>query len=180
VSDRTAGKPVRRRDPAPGPPADVSIVDLYKFLIDQADRVSARRATANSYFLTLHTALVAFVGVLSSARHVENSSVPKVDDFTLVITAFAGCTLAATWWLLLRSYRDLNSAKFKVITEFEEQLPSNRSRASGVSQARRAPSVVEGPLRRVGFRGASRSRRLPWRLHRSHRASVGDVNYMQD
>jgi len=43
--------------------------------------VSARRATANSYFLTLHTALVAFVGVLSSARHVENSSVPKVDDF---------------------------------------------------------------------------------------------------
>jgi hypothetical protein len=31
--------------------------------------------------------------------------------------------LAGTWWLLLRSYRKLNAAKFAVIGQMEEALP---------------------------------------------------------
>jgi hypothetical protein len=35
----------------------------------------------------------------------------------------AGVTLSASWWLQLRSYRDLNSAKFEVINTIEKGLP---------------------------------------------------------
>ncbi|GAA5702599.1 hypothetical protein Save01_03416 [Streptomyces avermitilis] len=38
--------------------------------------------------------------------------------------ALAGITLSATWWLQLRSYRDLNTAKFKGINKIEECLPA--------------------------------------------------------
>ncbi|MEU4578690.1 hypothetical protein [Nonomuraea sp. NPDC023979] len=37
--------------------------------------------------------------------------------------ALAGIALSATWWLQLKSYRDLNRAKFEVINKIEEQLP---------------------------------------------------------
>ncbi len=36
-----------------------------------------------------------------------------------------GLVLALTWWLLLRSYRHLNTAKFEVIQEIEERLPAS-------------------------------------------------------
>ena len=38
--------------------------------------------------------------------------------------ALAGIILAVTWWALLRSFRDLNRAKFSVIGDMEKQLPA--------------------------------------------------------
>ncbi len=34
-------------------------LELYKLAVEMADRVSARRATANAFFLTVNTALLA-------------------------------------------------------------------------------------------------------------------------
>lgn len=101
-------------------PADPGVVlDLYKLAVEQVDRISARRASANSYFLTIHTGLAALVGVLAGAAGSDDQDLPRFDNITLFATAGIGILLSATWWLLLRSYRDLNSAKFKVITEIE-------------------------------------------------------------
>lgn len=41
--------------------ASQQYVELYKLAVEMADRVSARRATANAFFLTVNTALLAFV-----------------------------------------------------------------------------------------------------------------------
>ncbi len=41
----------------------------------------------------------------------------------VLIATFAGIALAISWWLSLRSYRDLNTAKFSVIAKMEAQLP---------------------------------------------------------
>ena len=84
-----------------------------------ADRISARRGTANSFFLTLHTGLSAFVGVVTS-----QPSTTEIDDFAMNLTYGVGITLAFTWWVLLRSYRDLNTAKFDVIMKLEQRLPA--------------------------------------------------------
>ncbi len=46
-----------------------TVLDLYKMAVEMADRVSARRAGANSFFLTLNTVLAAVVGIVSSARN---------------------------------------------------------------------------------------------------------------
>src|SRR5215208_7006305 len=83
-------------------------LDLYKLAVEMADRVSARRATANAFFLTINTALLAFVS-------------SGLDDM-LWLVALAGIALSGTWWVLLKSYRELNAAKFDVITKMEKNL----------------------------------------------------------
>jgi hypothetical protein len=37
-------------------------LELYKLAVEMADRVSARRSTANAFFLTINTALLTFIG----------------------------------------------------------------------------------------------------------------------
>ena len=82
--------------------------ELYKLAVEMADRVSARRATANAFFLTVNTALLAFVS--SGSLNV------------LSMVALAGIALSGTWAVLLKSYRELNAAKFGVIIEMENNL----------------------------------------------------------
>jgi hypothetical protein len=102
-----------------------TILDLYKTAVEMADRVSARRAGANSFFLTLNTMLAAAVGIVSSARKPPpHGNVPTFDAFGLVVTVVAGVVLALVWRSLLKYYRRLNGAKFDVINKLEESLPA--------------------------------------------------------
>jgi hypothetical protein len=91
-----------------------------------ADRVSARRAGANSFFLTLNTALAALVGIVSAARKPPpHGNLPSFDAFGLCVTAAAGIVLAVVWWALLRYYRRLSRAKWDVINRMETRLPAS-------------------------------------------------------
>ncbi|MGW2091496.1 RipA family octameric membrane protein [Promicromonospora sukumoe] len=100
---------------AKAPPLDPAVLDLYKIAIEMADRISARRGAANSFYVSLQSAIVTAVGFLLT----NNSTNRKI----LAGVALAGAVTSVTWFLLLRSYRDLNKAKFKVILEMERQLP---------------------------------------------------------
>jgi hypothetical protein len=95
---------------------DPRVIELYKTAVEMADRVSARRATSNAFFLTAQTALVAVIGLTTP-------SLLKAPWWTAFAVSLAGITLSASWWLQLRSYRDLNGAKFVVINAIEEDLP---------------------------------------------------------
>jgi hypothetical protein len=102
-----------------------TVLELYKMAVEMADRMSSRRAGANTFFLTLNTALAAVVGIVSSARKPSSQgTVPSFDAYGLVLTAVAGMILALVWRALLRYYRRLNAAKFDVINELEKQLPT--------------------------------------------------------
>jgi hypothetical protein len=81
--------------------------ELYKMTVEMADRISARRGVANSFFLTVSTGIAALLGTKDMRWYV----------------AVAGIVVAVSWWALLRSYRDLNTAKFEVILAMEERLP---------------------------------------------------------
>ncbi|MES3014441.1 MAG: hypothetical protein V4750_12045 [Pseudomonadota bacterium] len=89
------------------------LLEQYKLYVEMADRHSARRLSANSYFLSVNAAILAFVGYVN--RNAAG------DDLWLL--ALAGTTLCALWYRLIRSYRDLNGAKFKVVQQIETQLP---------------------------------------------------------
>lgn len=95
---------------------DQRIFEMYKLAVEMADRVSARRAGANAYFISVQGALIAALGFLASRT-------PRVEDRYLVAIAAVGVITSAAWFLLLRSYRDLNRAKFKVINDIELNLP---------------------------------------------------------
>jgi hypothetical protein len=82
--------------------------ELYKLAVEMADRVSARRSLANGFFLTINTGLVAVLG--------------GIDDLRWYLPV-AGLLFCVTWWALLKSYRDLNSAKFQIILGMEARLP---------------------------------------------------------
>lgn len=106
--------------------ANDTILELYKTAVEMADRLSARRAGANTFFLTLNTALAAVVGIVSSARKPPpHGNLPSFDGFGLAVSAVAGCIFAIVWWLLLRYYRRLSTAKWDVINRLEEQLPAS-------------------------------------------------------
>lgn len=82
-------------------------LELYKLAVEMADRVSARRALANTFFLTINTGLAVLLGSQDLRWYV----------------AAAGIIFALSWWSLLQSYRKLNSAKFQVIQSMERNLP---------------------------------------------------------
>jgi hypothetical protein len=83
-------------------------LDLYKLAVEMADRISARRGAANTFFLTVNTGLAALLGGTSLRWYV----------------AAAGIVFAFAWWWLLQSYRRLSSAKFQVINAIEPDLPT--------------------------------------------------------
>jgi hypothetical protein len=93
-----------------------AILDQYKLYVEMADRISARRALANTFFLTLNTGIFALFGVFWKDR-------PEGSVWLLALPAIVlvGQTLA--WFWLLRSYRQLNTGKYVVIGALEELLP---------------------------------------------------------
>jgi hypothetical protein len=93
----------------PVAPLPEGLLEIYKLSVEMADRVSARRAVASSFFLTVQTGIIASLAFVEGQRW---------------SIAVAGIVASITWWLLLRSYRQLNAAKFKVIHQMETQLPA--------------------------------------------------------
>jgi len=93
------------------------ILEIYKVYVDMADKVSSRRQSANSYFLSINTAVIAYFGYLKLKSNFS--------DFSnyLWLIGFSGMVLCYTWYRLIRSYKGLNSGKFKVIHEIEKLLP---------------------------------------------------------
>jgi len=89
------------------------LIEQYKIYVEMADRISQRRGATNTFFLTFNTAIVAALsGFQQFANHIPAA------------IYIAATVMAITWGILLRSYRNLNSAKFMVIGELEKRLPA--------------------------------------------------------
>jgi hypothetical protein len=113
VSKLVEGQPVS----AYGEAHSAHTFEIYKIAVEMADRISARRQLVNSFFLTLTTSLTALVG------YTRLGSNNKDNLESLALMAFAGMVVAALWLLMIRSFNQLNAAKFRVILEIEESLP---------------------------------------------------------
>jgi len=92
-------------------------IEIYKLYVEMADRISSRRQSANSFFLSVNTAIIAVVSYIQLGLSKGESK-----DFYCVIS-LAGMALCYMWYRLIRSYKDLNSGKYKVIHSIEENLP---------------------------------------------------------
>jgi hypothetical protein len=115
-------------------------LDQYKLAVEMADRASARRGAANSFMLAANTAFTALLGGTTLKWYVT----------------LAGIAFAATWWALLRSYNEVDRAKFAVIVGMEQRLPvhvfgDERATLEGTAPAgnRLAPYTGLGQIERL-------------------------------
>lgn len=92
-------------------------LEIYKIYLEMADRISGRREKANSFFLAVNTALIA---LLAKDAFGGGAATPRAMELLVPVAAAVLCYL---WYRIIRSYRDLNSAKFKVIHAIERRLP---------------------------------------------------------
>jgi hypothetical protein len=94
------------------------LLEQYKLYAEMADRVSARRGTANAFFLTLNTAIATSIGVFWEHP-------PQASRWLLVAPWLVLVGQCLAWFWLIRSYRQLNTAKYAVIGALEERLPAS-------------------------------------------------------
>jgi hypothetical protein len=93
------------------------LLDQYKIYIEMTDRLSARRILVNNSFITM----IGAGAIAYAAAPVHFGDFGPF--FRLGITAVC-ILLAVLWRATIAYYRDLSSAKFKVIHEIEELLPA--------------------------------------------------------
>lgn len=93
------------------------LLEQYKLYIESVNSVSMRRQTANNFFLSINTFLLSIVGFLIS------KDISGDFGILIYIIAFAGILLCIIWYMLVRSYRQMNKGKFSVVHEIEKKLP---------------------------------------------------------
>jgi hypothetical protein len=92
------------------------LFDQYKLFVEMADRLSARRMQANSFFLAVNTGLLTVLANLVKDR--------IINGITGALPLIAVLVLCYGWWRVVGSYRQLSSGKHAVILELETVLPA--------------------------------------------------------
>jgi hypothetical protein len=119
IRDRLWNADVSARDyEGTGEKYQAAVMEQWKLYVEMADRISSRRGLTNTFFLTLNTAIFTVIGVLGQEG-------PDLTPWVLLLPLVIALGECAAWWWLVRSYRQLNTAKFKVVGALEERLPAS-------------------------------------------------------
>jgi hypothetical protein len=95
-----------------------ALLEQYKIYVEMADRISARRGLANTFFLTFNSAVFTLIGAFWTAR-------PHATSALLIVPVLVLMAQCLAWFWLIRSYRQLNAAKYAVVGALEERLPAS-------------------------------------------------------
>lgn len=91
--------------------------EQYKMLVESAEKVSDKRMASNNYFLTINTALISLAGFLLTSK------VFSVNTTFVNTIGILGIIICFVWFLIVLSYKQLNSGKFALIHKLETKLP---------------------------------------------------------
>ncbi|MCY4260033.1 MAG: hypothetical protein OXC91_07190 [Rhodobacteraceae bacterium] len=93
------------------------LLEIYKLHAELADRVSQRREAANRLHLGLLSGLSLFAGVFADFGDMES-----LNHFVFLAAGSLGPVISSSWWIVIRSHRQLNSAKFRTLHELEDRI----------------------------------------------------------
>lgn len=93
------------------------LLEIYKLHAELADRVSQRREAANRLYVSLLTGLFVFLAAM--VRYGAEAVSVWVG---LLGAGILGLVLSASWYIVIRSYRQLNTGKFEVLGDLEDKL----------------------------------------------------------
>ena len=108
-------KLIRHTKESYGASFKADLFDQYKLYVESAEKISERRLSANNYLLTVNAFLVTLYGLIAANRYM---------GYWAILVPVAGVLVSLTWHRTITSYRDLNTVKFKVIHELEQQMPA--------------------------------------------------------
>lgn len=94
------------------------LLEIYKLHARLADRVSQRREVTNRVFVSLLTGLLVFLAALLRLGTGDLGA-----NAVMVFLGVAGVMLSAAWFVVIRSYRQLNTGKFATLHELEQAMP---------------------------------------------------------
>lgn len=92
------------------------LLEQYKVYFHSAEKISDRRQKNNDFFLAINTALLATLSFLNTKSE-DNLS------FIIGLSSVAGICISYFWYRIVKSYKDLNTGKFKVLHQIEKRLP---------------------------------------------------------
>ena len=107
--------PVRKTKETYGSTFNADLLEQYKLYVQSAENISSGRIATGRYLLTLNAALLALSGLWLSN--------PDSGYLVLAIPA-VGVLVSVLWYLIIKSYGNLNEIKFKLIHKLEERLPA--------------------------------------------------------
>lgn len=93
------------------------LLEIYKLHAELADRVSQRREGANRLYVSLLLGLAALLAAL--LRFGGGDLSPRI---VLLAAGIVGALLSASWYVVIRSYRQLNTGKFLALNELEKKI----------------------------------------------------------
>ena len=82
------------------------LLEIYKLHVNLADKVSQRREGANRLYVSLLVGLAVFVGALLWLGDGSDYDKP-----ILVSAGVIGTSLSVSWYVVIRSYKQLNTGK---------------------------------------------------------------------
>lgn len=86
------------------------LLEQWKTALEMSNSLSDRRASANNFFITINSALVAFFSINTSHT---------------IVSGIMGIILCIVWILTIQNYKKLNAIKFDIINELEAALPAS-------------------------------------------------------
>jgi hypothetical protein len=95
-----------------------AVLVQYKLYVEMADRISQRRGLSNTFFMTVNAAIFTLIGVFWKDR-------PSGSVWWLLFPLVVVLAQCGIWFYVVRSYRLLNSAKYRVVGLLEERLPAS-------------------------------------------------------
>jgi len=93
------------------------LFEQYKLYIDSAEKTSDRRQQANNYFIAVNTALISLIGISFQ------DDISKKSFWLKILLPFLGIIICVIFYFIIKSYRQLNTGKFKIIHKIERHLP---------------------------------------------------------
>ncbi len=105
---------IRQTKESYGESFHADLFEQYKLYVASSEKISERRVSSNNYLLTVNAFLVTSYGLLAASQY---------KSYWIILVPIAGVLVSLTWYLIITSYRNLNSVKFKVINEIEKQMP---------------------------------------------------------
>jgi hypothetical protein len=90
------------------------LIEQYKLYVKLTDNTTVQRGNTNKFYITVLSGLLAILSFF-----IKNN----FPNTMILIVSLLGIFLCYTWYMHIKSYKQLNSGRFKVIHEIEKQLP---------------------------------------------------------